>query len=194
MDYYRYYPMLGVNFKLFHVVDSFSHAVTEWDPSWGLAAKDKYRVPSNEKKFHKSITDHFHGSINKSIYIPVVQRQHLKVEELKKRVQEKAEKILVLEIDVEKIMPKAKIFSVHDIIAGREGPWVGDPREDEWKVTYLILHWVPLGAVTAYEPEAFLKKGEFCLFSDSMGLLSSVQNVKKSTGSMRPYTMKSPGT
>lgn len=94
----------------------------------------------------------------------MIQRQHLKVEELKKRAQEKAEKILVLEIDVDKIMPeKAKIYSVRDIIAGREGPWVGDPREDEWKVTYLILHWVPSRAVTAYEPEEFLKKGEFCL-------------------------------
>lgn len=186
--------MLGVNFKFFHVVDSFSDAVTKWDPRYGLAAKDRITVPRSEKKFQQSIADHFQRSDKKSIYIPVVQRQHLKVEELKKRAQEKGEKILVLEIDVEKILPGAKIYTVRDIIAGREGPWVGDPREDEWKVTYLILHSVWFDAVTAYEPEEFLKKGEFCLLSDSIGMLSSVQNVKKWIGGMRPCTMKSPGT
>ena len=163
MDYYRYYPTLGVEFKFFHVVDSSSDAVTEWDPRYGLDAKEGLTVPSNEKKFHQSITDHFYRSGKKNVWIPVVQRQHLKVEELKKRAQEKAEEIIVLEIDVEKIMPEAKIYSVRDIIAGREGPWVGDPREDEWRVTYLILHSVPLRAITAYELEEFLKKGEFCL-------------------------------
>ena len=57
-------------------------------------------------------------------------------------------------------MPDAKIFPVRDIIAGREGPWRDDPREDEWMNTYLVLHRVPRSAITVHDsPEEFLKKG-----------------------------------
>ena len=66
----------------------------------------------------------------------------------------------MLEIDVKKITPGAKIYPVRDLIAGREGPWTEDPREDEWMQTYLILHRVPKEAITVYKtPGEFVKKG-----------------------------------
>lgn len=183
MDYYRCHPVQDSNIKLFHVIDSSSDAVVKWDPTCptnGLAAKDRITVPETEKEFHKSITDHFQRLGKKTIYISVVPRELLEVEELKKRAQEKAEKILVLEIDVDQIPPDVKIYAVQNIIKGHEGPWVGDPREEEWKWTYLILHWVPKDAITAYEVEEFWNKGEFCLLdgrSDG-GMLNSVHTER----------------
>ena len=60
---------------------------------------------------------------------------------------------------MEKIKPAATIYPVRDVIAGREGPWAKDPREEEWMKTYLVLHRVPKEAVTVYDtPEELLEK------------------------------------
>ena len=164
MDSHRYHPTAGLDFKLYHVVDPFHDSTKYWDPLTGLTAPSQDFTPVNEKELIASVVNHFYPSANPSatpsIYVPVVHRQHLQPESLSQRVVSQREKILVLEIDVEKITPAATIYTVRDLIAGRKGPWVEDPREEEWMKTYLILHGVPKEAVTVYEtPKEFLTKG-----------------------------------
>ena len=160
MDRHRYHPTPGLPFKFYHVVDPFHDLTAYWDLLTGLTALDQTSSPLDEKALIASIVNHFIPSPTPSIYIPVVHRQHLHLESLTQRVIREREKLLVLEIDVEKIAPAATIYPVRDVIAGREGPWTEDPREDEWMRTYLILHRVPKEAVTVYgSPGEFAQKG-----------------------------------
>ena len=158
MDPPRYYPIPGVPFKFYPVVDPFHDSTAYWDPHTGLTAPNTTSSPIDEKDLIASIINHFHPSHHaRSIYVPVVHRQHLQLESLSQR---EREKLLVVEIDVEKIRPAATIYPVRDVIAGREGPWAEDPREEEWMRTYLILHRVPKEVVTVYDtPVEFLTKG-----------------------------------
>lgn len=160
MDRHRYHPTPGLPSKLYHLVDLFHDLTKYWYPRTSLVAPDTTSSPLDENELITSVVNHFHHhSSTPSIYIPVVHRQHLQLESLWQRLLWR-EKLPVLEIDVEKITPAATIYPVRDLIAGREGPWTEDPREEEWMRTYLILHRVPKEAITVYEtPGEFLRKG-----------------------------------
>lgn len=157
-----YYPTPGVSFKLYHVLDRFHDSATRWSPITGLAAEDTSTTPDNEKDLVQSIFDYFCNNLdrpNPTPYVPVVLRQHVDIEALKQRV---GEEILVVEIDVEKMMPGARIYPVRDIVTGFNLEWPGGARA-EWLKTYLILHRVPKEAITVFTPDGLVEKGELCL-------------------------------
>lgn len=162
MERLCYYPIPGISFKLYHVLDRFHDSATRWSPTTGLAAEDTSTTPDNEKDLVQSIFDYFCNNLdrpNPTPYVPVVLRQHVDIEALKQRV---GEEILVLEIDVEKMMPGARIYPVRDIVTGFNLEWPGGARA-EWLKTYLILHRVPKEAITVFTPDGLVEKGELCL-------------------------------
>lgn len=162
MERHRYRPSPGASFKLYHILDPFEDSATCWSPMTGLAAEDTSTILNTEEELIQSIVDYFCNYFsrpNPTPYVPAVLRQQVDTEALKQRV---GEEILVLEIEVEKIMPEACIYPVRDVVTGCNLEWPGDPRSG-WGSKYLILHRVPREAITVYTPDELLEKGEFCL-------------------------------